>query len=174
MSNKLSGCGRKTRLCDNLDIYHLIGGRRFASTSPRLDLISSPLSHRPISSRTASFQLTSPQPLSSHPNSTHPLSSICPSQQPLTTSCPLPTCYHAPYSATQTNVATIASINCLYTNATSLNSVKKRADLELRSANGFEIIFVTEKWFNDTSIVSLSSYKAFRRDRGSHGGGVII
>ena len=67
-----------------------------------------------------------------------------------------------------------AKLNCLYTNATSLNSIKKRADLELRCMNKVDIIFVTETWFNQSSVVSLESFKIFRRDRDGHGGGVAI
>lgn len=48
------------------------------------------------------------------------------------------------------------------------------ADLALRLANA-EIIMITETWFKDSSIVSLDSYKLFRRDRvGKTGGGVAI
>jgi hypothetical protein len=67
-----------------------------------------------------------------------------------------------------------SSIKCIYTNATSLNSIKKRMDLELRCVKNVDIIFVTETWFNSSSSVSLDSYKHFKRDRGSNGGGVII
>lgn len=65
-------------------------------------------------------------------------------------------------------------INCLYTNATSLNSVKKLADLQIRSAKGIDMVFVSETWFDVDSTTKMDSYKSFRRDRGKHEGGVII
>ena len=180
MFNKISGCNRTTCGRDNLDIYHLIGPRS-TPPSPRLDSNSSSFPHHSSSSKSPSFQ-----PLSSHPSSFQPTAAHSPSSNSsspnrssissssINSSRPLYSPHHATSADTRSNHVTIASINCLYTNAISLNSVNKRADLVLRCTAGFDIILVTETWYNDTSIVSLSSYKAFRRDRGSHGGGVII
>ena len=56
----------------------------------------------------------------------------------------------------------------------SLNA-DKIAELELKAClEEYHLIFITETWFNETSVPSLKNYDLFRRDRGSNGGGVCI
>ncbi len=72
------------------------------------------------------------------------------------------------------NSSKIFKLKCYYTNATSLNA-DKIAELELKAClEEYHLIFITETWFNETSVPSLKNYDLFRRDRGSNGGGVCI
>ena len=65
-------------------------------------------------------------------------------------------------------------LNCLYTNATSLNTTKLNELIALASVDKPHIIFITETWFSEFSIATIPNYKTFRVDRPTHGGGVAI
>ena len=63
----------------------------------------------------------------------------------------------------------LSHLNCLYTNATSLNQAKI-GELEPYLAN-LHLIFVAETWFNETSSVNIKDFNVVRHDRiGPHGG----
>jgi hypothetical protein len=66
-----------------------------------------------------------------------------------------------------------SQINCLYTNATSL--VSKLTTLEYTlHLNNIDVAIITETWPQVTHLADIAGYKLYRKDRGSHGGGVCI
>ena len=67
-----------------------------------------------------------------------------------------------------------SSLKCFYTNATSLNT-NKLAELQVKAnTNNYDLIFISETWFNELSVPSLVGYSVHRKDRASLGGGVCI
>ena len=62
-------------------------------------------------------------------------------------------------------------VKCWYTNATSLNN--KLHELALLSV-AYDILFVTETWFNDNSSSNVNGFSTYRRDRTTPCGGVCI
>lgn len=68
----------------------------------------------------------------------------------------------------------INKLNCIYTNATSLNTTKLHELIAITSMDKPHIIFITETWFTDTSNSIIPNYKVFRADRSTHGGGIAI
>ena len=67
-------------------------------------------------------------------------------------------------------------LSCLYTNPTSLGN-NKVIDLErdFLDAHRVNLLFFTETWFKDDSIVNIDKYVIYRRDRDKKsGGGVAI
>lgn len=75
---------------------------------------------------------------------------------------------------TTAKLVTNMPFNCIYTNATSLNSPSKKADLQIRTCLSTDIIFVTETWYHALSDPQLANFKFFKKDRNGKGGGVII
>ena len=68
----------------------------------------------------------------------------------------------------------LTSLNCIYTNATSLNG-SKRCELEATVAEEQpHLVFVSETWFGPDSAPNIPGYELMRQDRGSRGGGVAI
>ena len=67
-------------------------------------------------------------------------------------------------------------LNCLYTNATSLNDVEKLTDLESRMSqlDNPHLVCVTETWFGNNSAPHIKGYHLHSRCRGRRGGGVCI
>jgi hypothetical protein len=66
------------------------------------------------------------------------------------------------------------SLKCLYLNPTSLNNKLEELKLCIESTRP-DIIFVTETWFTENSIVNLEGYQIFRQDKINRaGGGVCI
>ena len=68
----------------------------------------------------------------------------------------------------------LLALNCMYTNATSLNSLKL-AELQLQTQlKQTHLVFVSETWFNPTSAKVLHGYNTTNHDRTGKGGGVAI
>lgn len=68
----------------------------------------------------------------------------------------------------------MSKLNCLYTNATSLNSLKLHELSSILSIKSPHLILITETWFSDISITSIPNYILCRKDRTGKGGGVAI
>ena len=66
-----------------------------------------------------------------------------------------------------------SSLNCWYTNATSLNNKFDdfTAQIEIHKPHA---IFVTETWWDETSTKNVEGYTLFFRDRDGRGGGVVL
>ena len=69
-----------------------------------------------------------------------------------------------------------SNLNCLYTNATSLNDVEKLTDLESRMSqlDNPHLVCMTETWFGNYSAPHIKGYHMHSRCRGRRGGGVCI
>ena len=87
---------------------------------------------------------------------------------------PFPSPHHhtSTSSSSPTNNRTLL---CLYTNATSLNSQKLEELATLADTYGYDVIFITETWFDETSAPALPNYFIYQRDRPNdkHGGVAI-
>ena len=68
----------------------------------------------------------------------------------------------------------ISFLNCVYTNATSLNLDKITELTVLTNTLNPDIILITETWFTSSSNSYLPNYITYRRDRESHAGGIAI
>lgn len=67
-----------------------------------------------------------------------------------------------------------STLKCLYTNATSLNKSKLNELTIICQTEKIDIVFISETWFSEISVVSLANYRLYRRDRRGIGGGVAI
>ena len=67
-----------------------------------------------------------------------------------------------------------STIKCLYTNATSLNKSILNELAIICQTEKIDIVFISETWFSEISVVSLANYRLYRRDRRGIGGGVAI
>ena len=66
-------------------------------------------------------------------------------------------------------------IKFLYTNPTSFTQNKlHELELMLSYTNPSDVIMLTETWFTNSSIVNITNFSIFRKDRDSKGGGVCI
>ena len=65
-------------------------------------------------------------------------------------------------------------INCLYTNATSLNNKFQEFEARLSVMSRPHLVFVAETWFGPESAAGLKGYDLYRKDRPTRGGGVAI
>ena len=75
---------------------------------------------------------------------------------------------------TEANENKQSTFKCYYTNATSLNADKIN-ELQLLVKNEkYDMIFITETWFDELSVPTLIGFNNFRKDRLGHGGGVCI
>ena len=68
----------------------------------------------------------------------------------------------------------LLDLNCIYTNATSLNSLKLAELQILAHTKQTHLVFVSETWFNNNSATVLQGYNTFNHDRTDRGGGVAI
>ena len=81
---------------------------------------------------------------------------------------------HNPDPNHYSNKSKKSSLHCLYTNATSLNTSKLAELALLAESSSPQIIFITETWFKDDSIVNIPNYNIFFKNRSGHGGGIAI
>ena len=65
-------------------------------------------------------------------------------------------------------------INCIYTNATSLNNKMSELETRLSLMSFPHLVFVAETWFGPQSAPGLKGYVLHRCDRKTRGGGVAI